>query len=225
MKKMIPARLAAVAGLALMSVGAVADGPYHRGPVFEVTITNLTRGQVFSPPLVVTHPGSIALFQAGQPASDELAALAEDGDTGPLVGALEGEHGVRTAVGEGPIPPGQSATIRISARNFRSEISVAAMLVSTNDAFMAVNGADLPRSRHRPLNVRPIAYDAGSEDNDESCAYIPGPPCGNPFQSSDVPGEGYVHVHNGIHGVGDLNPSVNDWRNPVAAVSVRRVRR
>ncbi len=36
--------------------------------------------------------------------------------------------------------------------------------------------------------------------------------------------EGFVHVHQGIHGVGDLLPSARDWRNPVAQVTVQRVR-
>jgi hypothetical protein len=30
-------------------------------------------------------------------------------------------------------------------------------------------------------------------------------------------------VHAGIHGVGDLQASEYDWRNPVAYVSVRRM--
>jgi hypothetical protein len=37
-------------------------------------------------------------------------------------------------------------------------------------------------------------------------------------------GEGFVHVHRGIHGVGDLKPIGRDWRNPVATVSIRLVR-
>ncbi|MGH8621200.1 MAG: hypothetical protein ACRET3_03595 [Burkholderiales bacterium] len=35
--------------------------------------------------------------------------------------------------------------------------------------------------------------------------------------------EGYVHIHAGIHGIGDLPPEVRDWRNPVARVAIRRV--
>ena len=36
-------------------------------------------------------------------------------------------------------------------------------------------------------------------------------------------GEGYVHIHAGIHGVGNLNPALRDWRNPVAKISIRRI--
>ena len=35
--------------------------------------------------------------------------------------------------------------------------------------------------------------------------------------------EGFVHVHSGIHGVGDLDEAARDWRNPVARIVVRRL--
>ena len=35
--------------------------------------------------------------------------------------------------------------------------------------------------------------------------------------------EGYVHVHAGIHGIGDLDASERDWRNPVAMVTIELV--
>jgi hypothetical protein len=75
---------------------------------------------------------------------------------------------------------------------------------------------------------RSPAYDAGSERNDELCASIPGPDffeCGGPGGGSQVEGgeEGFVHVHSGIHGVGDLVPAERDWRNPVARISITRI--
>jgi hypothetical protein len=36
-------------------------------------------------------------------------------------------------------------------------------------------------------------------------------------------GEGYVSIHAGIHGIGDLMSKDHDWRNPVAKVSIKRV--
>lgn len=35
--------------------------------------------------------------------------------------------------------------------------------------------------------------------------------------------EGYVHVHAGIKGVGDLDPNVWNWENPVMMVTIQRV--
>jgi hypothetical protein len=37
--------------------------------------------------------------------------------------------------------------------------------------------------------------------------------------------EGFVHVHAGIHGIKDLVPARDDWRNPVARIEVRRLHR
>lgn len=218
MKNSTITSLGAALGLSLLSSGAFADGLYY-----EVTITNSTRGQIFSPPLVVTHPANVALFEQGQPASTELAALAQDGNAAPLAQQLEGLPGVQVTVAFGPMLPGETITLDILASHPRAVLSVAGMLVTTNDAFFAIDGEPLPVSRRATRGYDAPAYDAGAEPNDELCAYIPGPPCGNPNAASGLAPEGYVHTHAGIHGIGDLNASETDWRNPVAEVRVRRV--
>ena len=64
----------------------------------------------------------------------------------------------------------------------------------------------------------------GTEANNELCAYIPGPACdADSGNLEDGPGEGYIHINRGVHGVGDLTASVHDWRNPVAEVFVARL--
>ncbi|MBA4177703.1 MAG: hypothetical protein C0505_14275 [Leptothrix sp. (in: Bacteria)] len=72
-----------------------------------------------------------------------------------------------------------------------------------------------------------MAYDAGSEVNDELCVPIPGPffaECGGSGGGARPGGgEGFVHVHRGMHGTGDFKSSMRDWRNPVAQVRVRLV--
>ena len=35
--------------------------------------------------------------------------------------------------------------------------------------------------------------------------------------------EGYAHVHAGVHGIDDLVPSMHDWRNPTAYVTIKRI--
>ena len=97
------------------------------------------------------------------------------------------------------------------------------MLVTTNDAFFAVNGVARP-FRRQPGTHYAAAYDAGSEANNESCDFIPGPPCGNGGVRMQTGSEGYVHVHAGVHGIGDLDPAAYDWRNPVARVVIQRPR-
>jgi hypothetical protein len=102
------------------------------------------------------------------------------------------------------------------------------MLIPTNDAFVALNGVALPLPGHPIVTFKARAYDAGSEVNDELCTSIPGPAfaeCGGPGGGARVGGgEGFVHVHRGVHGVGNLKPSDRDWRNPVAEVRIRLVR-
>lgn len=190
--------------------------------LYQVTVTNLSRGQILSPVFAATHRGNVALFTSGEPASPELAALAQDANTDLLTDLLSASPNVHEiAHGSGPILPGKSETLIIHS-NYRARfISLASMLVTTNDAFIAVNRMKLPL-RSSTLTVP--AYDAGAEANDESCNYIPGPPCGNANAASDVEGEGFVHIHSGIHGVGDLNAAQYDWRNPVAKVTIRRIR-
>jgi hypothetical protein len=39
-------------------------------------------------------------------------------------------------------------------------------------------------------------------------------------------GEGYIHVHAGIHGIGGpngLDPAMEDWRDPVVQVTIERI--
>lgn len=211
--------------LALVAcVAAIASTPTQaREAGYEITITNVTRNQVFSPVAVVAHTRRIALFKAGQPASAELAAIAEAGDAGPLVESLEGNRNVLgAAVSSGPVMPGATATIRVASRAAR-RISVASMLVNTNDAFLALNSTHAPRYGSVTRDAR--AYDAGTEPNDEVCANIPGPACDGAGPSLDAAegDEGYVHIHPGIHGIGDLDASEYDWRNPVAVINIRRV--
>ena len=194
---------------------------------YEITITNLTRGQVFSPPIVINHNSNFSLFTLGEEASDELAALAEGGDTGLLVDLIDGVYPY--AVAGGPIMPGdsESVTLEISKRGGSSLISVAGMLVTTNDAFLAVR--DIWFLGKGKVIVKALAYDAGSEQNSEDCDYIPGPPCGNSMGHDPAASEAYVHVHARIHGIGPegegprVTPADHDWNNPVAKITIRRI--
>jgi hypothetical protein len=197
-----------------------------RGSVYTVTITNLTYDQIISPPVVVVHDQRFRLFEAGQAASDELAALAEDGMTGPLAGLLEVSSGVSDyAVAAGGIPPTGSISVDVRIQGSARRLSLAGMLVSTNDAFVGLDGHALPfghLNSLRGLTVNADAYDAGSEANTESCEHIPGPPCGNPGVRVTDGAEGFVHIHRGIGGVGDLDAIAKDWNNPVARISIQR---
>jgi len=211
-----------LSGLLFVTGSATASG--EKG-VYKVTITNITRGEIFTPIMVASHPRGLRLFKLGETAGTALARLAESGDTAPL-GALllsEGAHDVATA--DDVLPPGGSVTLTVDVAGNKRYLSVASMLVPSNDAFFALSGVQGPRG-HRTKTLFSPAYDAGSESNDELCVSIPGPPficAGEGFNPAD--GEGYVHIHPGIQGVGDLIVANHDWRNPVAKISIKFTRK
>ncbi|MCB1043446.1 MAG: fasciclin domain-containing protein [Acidobacteria bacterium] len=199
--------------------------PQKEGRAYEVSVTNLTRGQVFSPPAIVSHSKSIALFTLGQPASPGLAALAEDGDVSVLAESIQGSDKVFDVMQfANPIRPGTTETATIYTRNGFSQISVAGMLTSTNDTFFAVQLVATDNFLGKlSSSVQDFAwaYDAGSEANDESCLSVPGAPCGSVGQRNQTGAEGYVFFANGVQGIGDLAASEFDWRGPVALVTIR----
>ncbi len=212
-----------VAGLSAGAVlSAAADGD---GRTYAVSITNLHKFQVVTPPAVIAHKGGYALFQIGHAASDGLAELAETGSPAGVADEASLDLNVAAvATGGGPILPGHTQVIEIAVPEGAGLLSVAAMLAGTNDAFAAVRALRLPRGR-RTAQARGTVYDAGSEANNEDCDFIPGPPCGNGNNERATEGaEGFVHVHNGVHGGAGLNPADSDWRNPGIDISVRRVR-
>ena len=220
-------RLTAVIALALVSSVAAADN--NRYKHYEVTITNISKSLQFTPILFATHHPSIEFFELGEPASPGLALLAEDGATDPLVAELASTGAVVDTANSADVlgpPPllfaGQSVTVSIRGQHRRTRLSLAAMLLPTNDSFVSLDSVRLPIHGSRTYYAK--GYDAGSEPNDEWCANIPGPTCGGAGASPEAGGEGFVHIANGIHGIADLDAAVYDWRNPVAKVVIRRVR-
>jgi hypothetical protein len=214
-------------------------GGFSKQPVFaqekfryEITITNLTRGQHFTVPLVVTHKENLRLFAVGEPVNPQLAVFAEEGTPTALAALLAGTPEAKDLFVTAGAPaantlinPGKSATVIIEGNRQFAHLSLAAKLIPTNDAFIAINGIPGPSS-DKPATMFVPAYDAGSEQNDELCASIIGPnigECENPGGGQSGGGEGFVYVHNGIHGVGNLTAAVRDWRSPVARIIIRRV--
>jgi hypothetical protein len=189
---------------------------------YTVTVHNLTYQQVFSPIIAVTHDDSVALLHAGEAAGAGVTAIAEGGDTSVLESELEGVSQVNgVATSGGPLPFAQHVSFDVHGAAGQV-ISVLSMLVNTNDALVVVNSLALPSRSGESVMTYAVAYDAGTETNDEICAHIPGPACGGSGASPDDDGEGFIHVHRGLQGVGDLDAARQDWRNPVAAVTVTR---
>ncbi len=121
--------------------------------------------------------------------------------------------------------PGETTMLTIKGKPDRGLLTVVAMLLPTNDTFVALDGKKLPQ--HGSVSYLVPAYDAGTEYNDQDCANIPGPLCGGEGYSSEVNnmGEGFVHIGNGFHDLGDdvLKPQRYDWNNNVAKITITRI--
>jgi hypothetical protein len=217
--------LITVCGILVSGVAYAKD----KTTLYRVTITNITREQIMSPPIVISHNKDFQLFNLGSEAPPGLAELAEGGMTGPLSAYLDPMDSVYDYNDQseegGPILPGTSVTIQITTKKGFQEISAAGMLVGTNDAFFAVRGVKVRSKGDMAVDAR--AYDAGTEVNNELCDYIPGPPCANGNNERAVAdAEGFVYIHSGVHGINDtggLNPAY-DWHNPVATIMVEKVK-
>ncbi len=202
---------------------ALADGERN----YQITIRNALLGQPVAPSLFVTHNSEFAMFGIGEAASTELATMAETGNPGPLLGVVSADGGVWDAVilPFDRSPPimllGESNSAEISADEDAKHFSAVGMLAATNDGFYAVRGIALPKKGS--ITVFANVYDAGSEANTEVLGDIP---AGGNGAFDDPTGgeEGYIHVHAGIHGIGDLDPAVHDWRNPAVEITITRLK-
>lgn len=207
-----------------LAAGQVAMADEAR--TYEVTIRNAALGQPIAPSLFVTHNSDFSMFTIGDPASTELATMAETGNPGPLEGIVSVAAGVSDTVvlpfdRSPPVMlPSESNSTVIFAEGNAKYFSAVGMLAATNDAFYAVQGVALPKNGS--IIVHAVAYDAGSEANTEVLNDIPAGGNGN-FNDPISDGEEYIHVHAGIHGGADLNPAVHDWRNPVVEITITRV--
>ncbi len=144
---------------------------------YEITLTNLTNAQPISPPVAILHGDDFSAWELGGTASESLEYLAEGGDTAQLVeDAADRPH----SVAEGALASGQTAILNVSTQD-RSHtlLTLAGMLVNTNDAFTGVAGYHVDQLAVDQSVSMPLhAYDAGTEANSESVNTIPGPAAG-----------------------------------------------
>lgn len=226
-------------GLAsILLVPAVAKG--DEGRTYKVTITNLTPGQPFTPPVLLTHTKAAGIFTLGEVASLEIQEIAENGNSMPLQTTLASDVDVHDVVaGMAPIVPANnpggtmfdsSATFMITTRGKAKYLSFASMLICTNDGF---TGLDTVKLSKKKMTVFSAAYDARTETNTEDFIDMV-PPCqGLIGVSSDDMGtgmtdplldeDGIIIPHVGIIGGDDLLPEVHGWGDPVARIVIERI--
>lgn len=226
--------------LATVLVAALTAAPAANAVDFDVEITNLSNAIYFTPFLAAAHPAGNNLFAVGQPASANLQAMAEGGDTSGLeadVTAL-GATIVANPAG-GLLAPASSTSFNMNTDGTSNDrLSIVAMLLPTNDGFAGLNAIEIPTTAGTyTFNVN--AYDAGTEANDEliTGGGMPGV-AGIPVDPGAVAGTGgtgaagadanpNVHIHRGnlgdtdaAAGASDLDSRVHRWLNPVIRVTI-----
>lgn len=208
---------------------------------FEITVTNITRGQYFTPTITAAHDPAARMFNPGTPASSELQAIAEGGDIQGMSDLLN-SIGAQVSASNGLLAPGESVSLTLNDTAPGSVLSLAAMLLPTNDGFVGIDSAYLPTGSGESTTLFARGYDAGTEANDElvggGAPGIPGFPAPPPIVAGGTgtggtgiltEAEGFVHVHPGVigdldsaGGVSDINAAVHRFQNPVARVVITR---
>jgi hypothetical protein len=124
-----------------------------------------------------------------------------------------------------------TASFEIRARE-GDRLSLATMLICTNDGFLGLDSVKLPDDEARTFFLN--GYDAGRENNTEVSEHIvdpcsalgpavlPGDPDGNlesgPGVTTDPPER--IRHHPNIQGGGELSVALHGWSDPVAKVTV-----
>lgn len=145
----------------------------------EVSITNLTHAQNFTPRLVIAHDSTVDAFEAGENATEALAWLAEAGviddaqepassgqNFEALLGPAQTDNGSNTWQRFGGLLP-PSTTLSYSFDTMgKPYLSLLSMLIPTNDAFAGLDSIVIPTTPGT-YSYNLNAYDAGTELNDE----------------------------------------------------------
>ena len=157
------------------------QGPVGGFGAYSVSVTNLTHGQPMAPSAIVVHEPGYDLFVSGQPSTLGLENLAEGGSPAMLIGEAQNDVAFLDAVNSTGINgPGMTTNIitvlvpELDMDNVK--LSVATMLVDTNDGFAGVNAKDISNMAigETRVFIAPV-WDAGTEANTETAATMPGP--------------------------------------------------
>ena len=236
---------AALASIALVAATVFVAGDVQatgRVQQYRVTIQNLSAGQPMSPPVLATFSGDGArAFVVGGLASAEMEEIAENGNQIPQFDKWSADSRVTDVVDVGmPLTPagstagGFSDTVSVDIMGRQGEdISIATLLICTNDGIVGVSRTALPRRGSKVILSN--AYDAGTEDNTELSADLvdpcsgigPAPLAGDPNMNENAAVDSAPHspigAHPGIAGGGDLDPALHGIANPVMKVTITRV--
>lgn len=192
---------------------------------FTVQVSNLTAGQPLSPiALIAHHEGN--LWQIGQPASSALELMAEGGDNSEL---LSFSAAIATSSTDSPLGPGAQTNLTLTTETTEAlKLSLATMIVNTNDGFTGLNAIDVSAlAVNETLTHFTFAYDAGTEANTEATGSIPGPADNGEGFNEVRDDVNYVAMHPGVvsqqDGLsGSTLHSEHKFDNPLAKVVITR---
>ncbi|HEY7867360.1 MAG TPA: spondin domain-containing protein [Psychromonas sp.] len=217
--------------LALLALTATLAACHHNNDnsdnakpfIYEVTLLNITQGQIFSPPALMTHAAKMKLWQAGETASLALEKLAEGGDASEL-SALSGIH--QSQISGTPVTPGDSISWTLEIKKGAPfSVSLATMLINTNDGFTGFTDMDLSSLALGDSYQKMLAvYDAGTEMNNEVA--VPGLG-GEGFNASRIGDVNRVYVHAGVLTTHELSGSnllpEHKFDNPAGKLTIKRM--
>ncbi|MEX3071353.1 spondin domain-containing protein [Vibrio alginolyticus] len=224
--------LLAAASVAILAGCSDSDTDVIKSYTYTVSVENLTANQPMSPLAVLVHNSDFQLFEVGHSASVALEHLAEGGSNAELIAMMNDDDNIDQGIsGNGLLLPGASDEVTISINPNRfGYLSVASMLVNTNDAFVGETGLSLKslavgESYIMNMNV----WDSGTELNDELASTIPGPAGGGEgFNADRNDSFDRVAFHAGVisqaDGLMDSALSANHrFLNPGAKVTITRI--
>lgn len=163
---------------------------------YQVSVTNLTYAQPFSPLAVVLHD-NVSLWNIGESVSPALEMLAEGGDNTAF---MADPQVLAMASNDDILMPGSSAFVTLTTSDeMATYFTLATMLVNTNDAFSGLSGVDLSTMALDQSQTWMLgAYDAGSEMNSELPGTVPGPADGGTGFDENRDDVNFVAMHPGV---------------------------
>jgi len=191
--------------------------------VYRATITNLTYGQMLTPPALVVHDETVSIYTLGEEASEGLKALAKEGVSSFLETELNAVPGVWNFVSGSEVifPKGISTEIYFWGTP-TAVLSLVSMLGSTNDAFIGGSKLSLDLQPGEESTTLLHVYDAGAEENIETCEYLPGDPCTSHGGETPI-NEGFVHFHPGLVYNGVLDRLHHSFPSISAKITIMRM--
>ena len=190
----------------IVALAACSDNDNDTGPItksYHITITNLTHAQPLSPPIALLHDEAFNLWSIGEGATLALEMMAEGGDGSALLAFASANPQYQAMAA---LPPGGSSEFTLStSQSSLNRLSLAGMLVNTNDAFSGLNSIELDALQpSQSVVFYSNVYDAGTEFNSELAGTIPGPADGGTgFDAIRDDVTSVVTLHGGIVSVDD----------------------